>query len=203
VRVFAINSETERSVDPNGEQIVAKTCSLLVKPNQVEAVMLATELGKLRLSLRRPNDNNEADSNEGTDIEQLLTGTQSKPEDKKQSSLIGEGSVFDLLKSSQNAATAVTQPLTPPVVTTVQPGWRMTILTPGGNSQFQWNDTNALPQQVDGAADFTPATTLPYAPIPTGTPDLNLPGIPGGETAQPEAPEVESNPDAGNTSTNE
>jgi pilus assembly protein CpaB len=203
VRVFAINSETERSVDSNGEQIVAKTCSLLVKPGQVEAVMLATELGKLRLSLRRPNDTNEHDSNEGTNIEDLLTGLGGKPEDKKQSSLIGEGSVFDLLKSSQNAATAVTQPLTPPVVTTVQPGWRMTILTPGGNSQFQWNDTNALPQQVDGSAGSTPATTLPYAPIPTGTPELNLPGIPGGETIQPESQEVESNPDAGNTSTRE
>ena len=203
VRVFAINSETERSVDANGESIVAKTCSLLVKPAQVESVMLATELGKLRLSLRRPNDTDANDSNDGTDIEELLTGIQSKPEEDKQDSLIGEGSIFGLLNKTQNAATAVTQPLTPPVMTTVQPAWRMTILTPAGNSQFQWNDHQALPQQVDGAADYAPTTSLPYAPIPTGAPELNQPDLSGGDNAQPEVDESLRNPDAGNTSTNE
>ena len=56
VRVFAVNSETERSVDPNGNAVAAKTISVLVKNDQVEPLMLALELGTLRLSLRRPND---------------------------------------------------------------------------------------------------------------------------------------------------
>jgi pilus assembly protein CpaB len=203
VRVFAINSETERAVDANGESIVAKTCSLLVKPAQVESVMLATELGKLRLSLRRPNDTDLDISNEGTDIEELLTGVRSKPEDKKQDSLIGEGSVFGLLNKSENAATAVTQPLTPPVMTAVQPAWRMTILTPDGNSQFQWHDQGALPEKVEGAADSAPPSTLPYAPPPTGAPELNQPELPTDNNAQSEVEVNPRNPDAGNTSTNE
>ncbi len=41
VNVFAVDSATERSVDKDGHAIVAKTVSLLVKPAQVETVILA------------------------------------------------------------------------------------------------------------------------------------------------------------------
>ena len=56
VRVFAVNSQTEQERDEEGRTIVAKTVSVLVMHDQVAKLMLATELGTLRLALRRPNE---------------------------------------------------------------------------------------------------------------------------------------------------
>ena len=54
VRVFAVNDQTDQEVDQQGRSIAAKTVSLLVKQEQVAKLMLAMELGTLRLALRRP-----------------------------------------------------------------------------------------------------------------------------------------------------
>jgi pilus assembly protein CpaB len=55
VRVFAVNDLIDR--DNNGStKIAAQTIGLLVKPEQVELIMLAEEMGKIRLSMRGPND---------------------------------------------------------------------------------------------------------------------------------------------------
>ena len=56
VRVFAVNDQTAQEIDQEGRTIVAKTVSVLVKQDQVAKLMLATELGTLRLALRRPNE---------------------------------------------------------------------------------------------------------------------------------------------------
>ena len=56
VRVFAVNDQTAQETDQEGRTIVAKTVSVLVKQDQVAKLMLATELGTLRLALRRPNE---------------------------------------------------------------------------------------------------------------------------------------------------
>ncbi len=56
VRVFAVNDQTDQETDQEGRTIVAKTVSVLVKQDQVAKLMLATELGTLRLALRRPNE---------------------------------------------------------------------------------------------------------------------------------------------------
>jgi pilus assembly protein CpaB len=54
VRVFAVNAEIDR--DNNGTKVAAQTIGLLVKPEQVELITLAEEMGKIRLSMRSPND---------------------------------------------------------------------------------------------------------------------------------------------------
>jgi pilus assembly protein CpaB len=55
VRVFAVNDLIDR--DNNGaSKIAAQTIGLLVKPEQVELITLAEEMGKIRLSMRSPND---------------------------------------------------------------------------------------------------------------------------------------------------
>jgi pilus assembly protein CpaB len=54
VRVFAVNAEIERA--DNGTKVAAQTIGLLVKPEQVELITLAEEMGKIRLSMRSPND---------------------------------------------------------------------------------------------------------------------------------------------------
>lgn len=162
VRVFAINSETERSTDANGDQMVAKTVSLLVKPNQVESVMLAAELGKLRLSLRRPNDTTEMHDDDGTDIEELLGSTDRRGVEKNDQAM--PGGIMDLIKP---------QPATEPIAATPvfeaprEPQFRMMILTPSGPQQFQWDDLRGLPQPVGATETSSPSpAALPLAPIP-------------------------------------
>lgn len=54
VRVFAVNADIDR--DNNGSKVAAQTIGLLVKPEQVELITLAEEMGKIRLSMRSPND---------------------------------------------------------------------------------------------------------------------------------------------------
>jgi pilus assembly protein CpaB len=54
VRVFAVNDLIERG--ENNSKVMAQTISLLVKPDQVELITLAEEMGKVRLSMRSPND---------------------------------------------------------------------------------------------------------------------------------------------------
>jgi pilus assembly protein CpaB len=56
IKVFAVDSTWTLESDESGKSIRAKTISLLLTPEQTERVMLAGELGKLRLALRSPSD---------------------------------------------------------------------------------------------------------------------------------------------------
>lgn len=57
IKVFAVNDIFALDSAENGEEsIKAQTVSLLVTPEQAEKVMLATELGRIRLAMRSPED---------------------------------------------------------------------------------------------------------------------------------------------------
>jgi len=56
VTVFAVDTKTERHLDSQTDPSNLRTVSLLVRPEQAETIMLATQLGELSLTLRRPND---------------------------------------------------------------------------------------------------------------------------------------------------
>ena len=66
VTVFAVNERTQRDMEEEADATAAKTVSLLVKPSQVERVTLASELGKIKLSLRRSDDDTEDNANGAT-----------------------------------------------------------------------------------------------------------------------------------------
>ena len=74
VRVFAVNASTEKSVDADGQVINAKTVSLLLKPDQVQTMLLATQLGSISLSLRHPDDETETIASNGAGLHSLLNG---------------------------------------------------------------------------------------------------------------------------------
>ncbi len=62
VKVFAVNQIYNKdNIDTDGTAITAKTVSLLVTPAQAEKIALAEELGKIRLSIRSPDDDLTAD----------------------------------------------------------------------------------------------------------------------------------------------
>ena len=56
VKVFAVGDTFDLEATEGKNSITAKTISLLVTPGQAEVVMLATEMGKIRLSLRSHED---------------------------------------------------------------------------------------------------------------------------------------------------
>src|SRR5207237_9151496 len=66
VRVFAVNTNTERASDSKGETLNFKTVSLLVKPEHARELAVAASMGKIMLTLRRPDQVDE------------VTGEQSK-----------------------------------------------------------------------------------------------------------------------------
>ena len=72
VNVFSVDGATERSVDEDGRARTLNTVSLLLKPRQAESAMLASELGRLFLTLRRPDDDLEDTDQEGETVRSLL-----------------------------------------------------------------------------------------------------------------------------------
>lgn len=83
IKVFAVDSTWTLESDESGKSIRAKTISLLLTPEQTERVMLACELGKLRLALRSPNDHEEAElSDEGHQVGQIFGDSEIADQEK-------------------------------------------------------------------------------------------------------------------------
>ncbi len=74
VRVFAVNSDTSKQIDDDGKAINAKTVSLLVKPPQLQTLLLASRVGQISLSLRHPDDETQSDGSESARMANLLNG---------------------------------------------------------------------------------------------------------------------------------
>lgn len=73
VKVFAVNDQFDVSAASGDKSMAAKTIWLLVTPEQAQTVMLATELGQVRLVMRSPMDK-EQRKLEGEDPSKLLEG---------------------------------------------------------------------------------------------------------------------------------
>lgn len=104
IKVFAVDSTWTLESDESGKSIRAKTISLLLTPEQTERVMLAAELGKIRLALRSPNDTEEADvPEEGLQISQIFGDSEIADRDKD--SVLG--SLLDDMKKQAEPQPAV------------------------------------------------------------------------------------------------
>jgi pilus assembly protein CpaB len=71
VRVYAVDQSVQRSADGGEERSVAKTISLLLKPEQASKLSLATQVGEISLIPRNPDDEESAEVAETT-VEELL-----------------------------------------------------------------------------------------------------------------------------------
>lgn len=174
VRIFAVNDKTERAKEKENETIQARTVSVLVKPDQVEMLMLAMELGKIKLSLRSPSDKKDIKLNGATSSELLAnsgaSGTDPVPVSVPE---IPVNSAIDVTKQPSQGDLAATIPQGPTKT--------MTVHTPTGTMQYVWRDGNDLPEVItlgEGAG----ASTAPALPAPaptTGAAD-------GGKNSPPE-----------------
>ncbi len=147
VRVFAVNSETEQETDQEGQTIVAKTVSVLVEHDQVAKLMLATELGTLRLALRRPNEVEENSTGESATIEMLFGTTRADSADEGQTEEPGQNGFSKFLSGLRQGNTGPAAFGVASAIDATDPSWQMMILTPDGGTNFTWEDENRLPRQ--------------------------------------------------------
>lgn len=149
VRVFAVNADTER-VDEQGtgKTYSIKTLSLLVKNQQVETLTLAAHLGSLRMSLRRPDDEEEEDGTGEATVQDLM----GNPAEKADGNTKGGGPLAQLL-AQQPQPTTIAPPTYPAAI------HEMMVMGPDGVQTFRWTDPNRLPVQVSGEAESVGMTT--------------------------------------------
>lgn len=183
--VFAVGRDIERAIDKDGKQVEAKTVSLIVSPAEAERVSIASELGKLRLSLRRPDEGSESTTDTTTTLEELLqnknTLASATPKAPEPSNFL------DVLRN-------VSKPPEPvaPAVTPVEPPKerkQMTILTPEGYKTFAWEDPTQLPNEINASAGSqapqppeAKPTTPPMPTEPADEPKTDTDETPMSET---------------------
>lgn len=159
VRVFAVNEQTHRETDAEGNSINAKTVSLLVKPSQVEILMLASQLGSLSLSLRPPNEEiGDEDETDDATVEELLGVDENADPKESRKKPIAEakdngGGFLGFLQNYGGS-----QPLSPPAET--GPQWTMDLLDPNGVRRFEFGEEGNLPTEVAPGASAAKAAPV-------------------------------------------
>ncbi len=159
VRVFAINTNTERTeaASGKGESANFRTISLLVKIDQSRDLALAAQVGKILLTLRRPDEVDKELGEEITPIDALLGGNA-----KLASAPVAPGSTYPNYDSPRNVPAAVPAASTP--VEAI-----MEIRTPTDVETYEWADRKQLPVksvQFSGGP-LAPQPGLPQ-PAPSG-----------------------------------
>jgi pilus assembly protein CpaB len=154
VRVFAVNTNTERANEARGETVNFKTISLLVKPEHARELAVAMAMGKIMLTLRRPDENDEAAGEEVTPLNEILSG-RSKLASEPVATPPAPGAGF--MGFVQNAV--ATAP--PPPPTDRPPLWKMELMSPSDRKVFEWRtDKNQLPVEASfGVPHATPSAT--------------------------------------------
>jgi pilus assembly protein CpaB len=72
IKVFAVNDQWRPDNESGGESIATKNVTLLLTPEQAERLTLASELGKVSLVLRSPDDKLKTDVSHGTTAQDLF-----------------------------------------------------------------------------------------------------------------------------------
>jgi pilus assembly protein CpaB len=129
VKVFAVNDVVDMDKDGKDKSITAKTISLLVTPAQAAKVTLASEMGKLRLVMRGPEDNAHAEDASARPEELLgLSAYSDRNKEAANPKKTDNKSGFLDLLSQIKAKAPVKQTPEPP--STIS--WTMRILQPNG-----------------------------------------------------------------------
>ncbi len=158
IKVFAVDDVfVLDSTDKEEAKTTAKTISLLVKPDQAEMVTLASELGKIRLVMRSPEDD-EQPTIAGATAQQIFgntSGSDRQNEDlvkQKPTSNTNEEFIKFLSQQKKKAAEQpVAAPTAPvgPAEPEVQ-SWRMRVLSGGEVNETILQSDGPEPAGTDG-----------------------------------------------------
>lgn len=129
VQIFAVNSNTERTADEKGEAAF-RTVSLLVKEKQVGELQLAKRMGSIQLSLRRPNESDDATGEEVVKMEELLAAKGEIGSDPVAAAPPSQPGLSNFLASGAPAAASE---------------WQMLVQGPNGVEQWDWQKRGNLP----------------------------------------------------------
>ena len=174
VTVFAVNAETKREVDAEGKAIVAKTVSLLLRPDQAKAVTLADKMGELSLTLRHPDDETEEgdDALNAVTLQQILgepgdadSESNGRPRSDASDDSASAGGFLDYMQEQKPVepepyVAAPVQETAP--VRHIRDEWKMIQFSPGGVTEFEWDDPTLLPvirERGDGGGVKAPVFT--------------------------------------------
>jgi pilus assembly protein CpaB len=141
VRVFAVNREMSRNSDGSDRTDTARTVSLLVTPDQAEKLMMAGELGEIRLALRSPDDPR-VDETSGVTLQDML-GRRDVADEETSAGVLANVTPRTFPTSwndTPNDASAV-----------ASPAWTMLLLSPERSQRFHWQDKTGLPEEEPAA----------------------------------------------------
>ncbi|MFO0899034.1 MAG: Flp pilus assembly protein CpaB [Pirellulales bacterium] len=200
IRVFAVDQVYKvEAIEDQESAISAKTVSLLVTPSQAERIALAEELGKIRLAIRSPDDDEMGDA-PGANASHLLSGSEkSDRDDESGKNTENKTDFVDWLTSKQKPNAEET----PAPTGAVNPGWTMILLVGSEPKEVHFDGQSALPtvNSAGGGAsgpaappanplDAAAAGLPPAAPSdePAAVPDGGAPNDDGSDAAAPAAP---------------
>ncbi len=162
VRVFAVNSDTERAYDKEGNKVTAKTVSFLVKPDQAGKLLLASRLGVLQLALRRPDEVNDQDDTANITLESILEGSADIADEGANKKSEKPNGFADWMK---NNAPQPPAPKAPP-----KAHHEMEIIYPDGAQTYSWSAKGKLPTMLSGDEPaYTAPATPPALPFDTSS----------------------------------
>jgi pilus assembly protein CpaB len=161
-KVFAVNEIFDGDQSGSNEEgtIAAKTVSLVVLPDEAKRVMLAAELGKIRLTLRGPDDKTEAENTIVSIPDLLNFGSGKKPTEDK------GGGLLSLLGNEPPAA----EPQAAPPADV----WTMLVLI-GGDAPRPVQFQNGVRLDVAPAGDGTSPAPQDPGFVPPIDPPQNEP----------------------------
>jgi len=180
VRVFAINTNTERATDSKAEAANFKTVSLLVKPDHARELIVASQVGKINLTLRRPDEKDElGEGEELTPLRDILAGhSHSASEPTASSASPGQDNRFwGFVKDNVNTPPSGAAP-PPNAAPAAESVWSMIVLGPAERKRYDWSDLKQLP--VETVVSTSPGSPPPLPAlshaVPTGSGGSDQPG---------------------------
>jgi pilus assembly protein CpaB len=158
VRVFAVNTNTERASDAKGETTNFRTVSLLVKEAHSGDLVVAAKMGNIFLTLRRPDETDNVDGEEATPIKEILAGNNKVSSEPQADHSAGPSPLDIVRQATGHTDSNRTGADGAPVVHS------MIVMGPSEQKQFDWTNVKTLP--VESTLQPTVPKTVPITTTP-------------------------------------
>ncbi|QDU25952.1 hypothetical protein ETAA8_10240 [Anatilimnocola aggregata] len=184
VRVFAVGSNTEKVIDPKGQEATFRTVSLLVKPEQMRDLTGAIQIGRVTLALRHPNETGDEKEDGVTPLADILKGNSLDSEEEETPEVAeapaapanGPG-LLDMLSKGMQAVAKASQNIEPTVAPEPDTGYTMHIYTNSEVKQYQWQNRTSMPQESTVFSAGPSGSSSPPASVPAaGAGNIHRPG---------------------------
>jgi pilus assembly protein CpaB len=184
VRIFAVGSNTEKVIDPKGGEASFRTVSVLVTPEQARHLIGAMDIGKVKLTLRHPNEPIDTKSDPVTPLPDILKANsfdsqeQIQPQQTASNAVpaAGEPSLLSTFGTAFERLAKTAQNIKPEQVA-ADSGHKMHIYTNSDVKEYLWQDRNGMPQESTVFSAGVSGPSSAPAPAPAaGAGATNRPG---------------------------